>query len=233
VRKVMATGGSTSHRWSPAELKRQLEVAGDATSLVVYRVPSGEQRLLELGEDVWRVLIGREDGCDLSLEDDEEVSRLHAVLERIGQHWVLVDDGLSRNGTYVNGERVAGRRRLRDGDALRIGSTHLVYRSPAQQRARGTQQAAGGLSAGAISATQRRILIALCRPFRDGEPFATTPSNRVIADEVALSVARVKAQLRDLFAIFDVAALPHNQKRVRLVERALQSGLISRDELLQ
>jgi hypothetical protein len=104
---------------------------------------------------------------------------------------VLVDDGLSRNGTYVNGERVAGRRRLRDGDAVRIGSTHLVYRSPAQQRVRATEQAAGGLSAGSISATQRRILIALCRPFRDGEPFATTPSNRVIADEVALSVARV------------------------------------------
>ena len=33
--------------------------------------------------------------------------------------WTVVDDGLSRNGTYVNGERIHGRRRLVDGDTPR------------------------------------------------------------------------------------------------------------------
>jgi hypothetical protein len=224
--------GFPSHSWSPAELKQQMQSARDAVPMVVYRSHDGEQRLLELGEEVWRVTIGRGDGCTVCLQHDEEVSRLHAVLERIGQEWVLADDGLSRNGTYLNGERLGSRRRLRDGDALRVGSTQLLYRSPAQRLAGGTLQAADVLIATSISATQRRILVALCRPFRDGEPFATPPTNLVIADEVALSVPRVKAQLRDLFAIFDVADLPHNQKRVRLVERVLQSGLISRHELL-
>ena len=34
-----------------------------------------------------------------------------------------MDDGLSRNGTFVNGERLSGRRRLTDGDTLRFGGT--------------------------------------------------------------------------------------------------------------
>ena len=54
---------------------------------------------------------------------DSEVSRLHAQLEPVGRDWIVVDDGLSRNGTFVNGERVNGRRRLRDGDRLVFGET--------------------------------------------------------------------------------------------------------------
>ena len=42
----------------------------------------------------------------------------------------MVDDGLSRNGTFVNGERVTRRRRLLDGDELRIGSTTIRFRAP-------------------------------------------------------------------------------------------------------
>jgi pSer/pThr/pTyr-binding forkhead associated (FHA) protein len=61
---------------------------------------------------------------------DREVSGLHAELERVGEDWVLLDDGLSRNGTYLNGERVAGRARLRDGDLVRAGRTIVLYRRP-------------------------------------------------------------------------------------------------------
>ncbi|MEA2297743.1 MAG: hypothetical protein QOF77_679 [Solirubrobacteraceae bacterium] len=224
--------GFPPHSRSPAELKTQLEAARRSAPFVVFRLESGDQRLLELSEGLWRLTIGRAEGCDVRLEHDDEVSRLHAVLERIGADWVLADDGLSRNGTYLNGERVGGRRRLRDGDAVRVGSTHLLYCSPAQPRERATLKAADMLSAASITATQRRILVALCRPFREGEPFATAPSNKDIADEVALSVARVKAQLGDLFTIFGVAGLPNNEKRVGLVERALRSGLVSRHDLV-
>ena len=37
--------------------------------------------------------------------------------------------------------------------------------------------------------------------------------------------------MRALFESFEVTELPQNQKRVALVERALQSGLISEREL--
>ena len=50
----------------------------------------------------------------------------------------MVDDGLSRNGTYVNGERVNGRRRLRDGDRIVFGETPVTFRSPADAEADST-----------------------------------------------------------------------------------------------
>ena len=74
-----------------------------------------------------RLTVGRGPTSDVRLGWDGEVSRLHAELERIGQDWILVDDGLSRNGTFVNGTRIAGRRRLRDGDELLVGSTTITY----------------------------------------------------------------------------------------------------------
>ncbi len=47
------------------------------------------------------------------------VSRLHCTVRDEGGSVVLVDH--SRHGSFVNGERVAGRARLRAGDRLRIG----------------------------------------------------------------------------------------------------------------
>jgi hypothetical protein len=55
------------------------------------------------------------------------VSSTHARLERGEAGWAVVDEG-SKNGTFVNGERVS-RAALRDGDLLEIGPTLLVYRA--------------------------------------------------------------------------------------------------------
>ena len=74
--------------------------------------------------------IGRSASAHVQLDWDEEVSALHAQLEVVGDECTLVDEGLSRNGSFVNGERVSGRRRLRDGDMLRFGQTVVLYRAP-------------------------------------------------------------------------------------------------------
>ena len=76
---------------------------------------------MRLPADGDRLTIGRGEGVDLALDWDERVSRVHAELERVGETWALADDGLSRNGSYVNGKRVRGRRRLEEGDELRLG----------------------------------------------------------------------------------------------------------------
>ena len=55
------------------------------------------------------------------------VSAAHARLERSERGWVIVDLG-SRNGTSVNGERIA-RAALCDGDVIEIGGTLLIYRA--------------------------------------------------------------------------------------------------------
>ena len=72
---------------------------------------------------------------------------------------------------------------------------------------------------------------ALCRPYKDGTAFASPATNQQIAEELFLSVDAVKTHLRVLFAKFGIEQLPQNQKRIRLVERAFYSGLISERDL--
>jgi pSer/pThr/pTyr-binding forkhead associated (FHA) protein len=213
------------------ELKERIEAERRGAPFVVWRDAGARQVLLELGVDTGRLTVGRSDAADLSLPFDSEVSRVHAELERLGDDWTLSDDGLSRNGSFVNGERVVGRRRLRDGDALRFGDTLVLYRSPGEAGAAETVAAADRPEASAITETQRRVLVALCHPFSEGSEFAHPATNKEIAEEVFLSVDAVKANLRALFARFDVGDLPQNQKRVRLAELALRSGVISPRDL--
>ncbi len=51
-----------------------------------------------------------------------------------------------------------------------------------------------------LTETQQRVLVALCRPLREGASFATPASNQQIADELHLSLDTVKTHLRTLFA---------------------------------
>ncbi|WP_100498912.1 FHA domain-containing protein [Geodermatophilus chilensis] len=87
-----------------------------------------------------RVTIGRDAGNDVALIDDRAASRVHAVLERVGQAWCLQDAG-SRNGTYVCGERLLQMRALRHGDDLAIGSSTLVFREADPTEATQTEAA--------------------------------------------------------------------------------------------
>src|SRR5829696_6957795 len=74
--------------------------------------------------------IGRRSEVDVPLPWDREVSRLHAEIARLGGEWTISDDGLSQNGTYVNEVRLTGRRRLTDGDLVRVGRTSMTFRAP-------------------------------------------------------------------------------------------------------
>src|SRR5262249_22208774 len=82
-----------------------------------------------------------------------------------------------------------------------------------------------------LSSTQRRVLIALCRPYKHRSSFASPATNHQIAEELFLSVDAVKTHMRVLFAKFGVEDLPPNQKRIRLVERAFYAGVISERDL--
>jgi hypothetical protein len=82
-----------------------------------------------------------------------------------------------------------------------------------------------------LTDTQRRILLALCRPCMGESRYATPATNQEIASEVFLSVDAIKAHLRALYRKFGVEPLPHNQKRARLVELVLEGGIVSSDEL--
>jgi class 3 adenylate cyclase len=100
---------------------------------LLYRDDTGAQHVYPL--EVNRpVTIGRGEGADVRLWWDPSVSLLHAEAARLGAHWLVGDDGVSRNGTFVNGERLNGRRRLRHGDVVRVGRTTLAFNDAAAER---------------------------------------------------------------------------------------------------
>jgi predicted component of type VI protein secretion system len=84
------------------------------TVLVVTEGPLAGRRIDLDGE----LVIGRED-AELTI-DDEELSRRHAVL-RTAAEGVEIEDLGSRNGTFVNGQRIAAVTRLNGGDSLKLG----------------------------------------------------------------------------------------------------------------
>lgn len=215
-----------AHAASPAELRDRIETERKGRPFLVMREEAGPQRIVELDPEVDRLSIGRSPQNVIDLQWDTEVSRLHAELEQIGGEWTVSDDGLSRNGTYVNSERISGRHRLRDGDVLRVGKTLIAYRRPETQDSLPTQIAGVQLQLSDLPPLQRQVLLALARPYKHGE-FATPATNQGIADELHLSVDAVKSHLRTLFGRFGIEHLPQNQKRSRLVAEALQAGLIS------
>ena len=207
-----------------AELVEQREADDRAEPYALYRDETGEQRILPLG-DAREFNVGRLAANDLAIAWDREVSRSHAVLEQRGEEWTVVDDGLSRNGTFVNGERVHGRTRLRDRDVLRFGRTEVWFRDP-QEHGVETSPPSQPAEVVHLSDAQRRVLVALCRPLAAGA-VAAPASNRDVAAELHLSVEAVRTHLKALFQRFEVPDLPQNSKRAELARRALASGVVS------
>ena len=187
---------------------------------LLYRDGAGEQVVLQLDPARERVSIGRRTSNDVSLPWDGEVSRVHAELTRMGGYWVVCDEGMSRNGTFVNGERVRGRRRLRGGDAISVGDTLIAFCAAPGQSTVPTTAELGREAAVSVTPAQRRVLEALCRPLAEGG-YAAPASNQQIADELVLSVDTVKGTMSALFERFGLGHLPQNQKRVALATQAL------------
>jgi hypothetical protein len=203
---------------------RDAERAG--APFLVMRDDSGGQRLVTLPDGAAPLVVGRSDDSDVPIPWDDRVSRTHAQLMRVGTRWYVEDDGLSRNGTWVNEERVTGRRPLVDGDVLRVGHTAVLVRIPSHRTSDPTRPESRFALSGPLPPGQRRVLEALCRPcLAPGGPHPPT-SNEQIARELHLSVDAVKAHLRQLFRRFDIEHLPQIQKRTALVRIAIESGIL-------
>jgi pSer/pThr/pTyr-binding forkhead associated (FHA) protein len=213
------------HRASPAELKERIAAERRERPFLLLRDGEGAQRILDLGDASEPLTIGRSVASDVALDWDSEVSRVHARLEHVGGEWTFVDDGGSRNGSFIDGERVRGRRRLRDGDAILLGQTVVVFRSP-QGRESLRTATSERLPLPKVSGAQLRVLTVLCRPYA-ANAFAVPPSNKQIADELVIGVETVKSHMRALFEACGVSELPQHQKRAALAQRALETGLVA------
>ena len=218
------------HASTPGELRDRLAAERRGTPFLVFRDADERQVIVELPEPGRRLTIGRYERNDVALGWDGEVSRLHAVLELVGVDWVVTDDRMSRNGTYVNGERVASRV-LRSGDLVAVGETLIAFVAPDRSSGSETLTGDGLRRVVDVTPAQRRVLVALCRPVLDHRPPAT---NREIATELVVAVDTVKGTLSRLFELFAVGPdVPQNQKRALLAQHALQAGAVHDDDLVQ
>jgi pSer/pThr/pTyr-binding forkhead associated (FHA) protein len=210
---------------TPAEVRAVIDAEMSGLPFLQWRTGEGKQMLTLLGDDRSRITVGRKTESDIALTWDAEVSRTHALFEHIGGRWVVVDDGISTNGSFVNGGRVSGRHTLHDRDRICFGQTILVFREPEEGETESTARASLSHTSVPISETQRKVLIALCRPLSESRT-AVPATNKQIADELFLSVDAVKAHLRALFERFGLEELPQNEKRMRLASTVLGEGIL-------
>lgn len=214
---------------SARELQALQALKRDRDPFLSWRNEAGCQSLLTLCEGHWRLTLGRSPACDVALSWDPKISRSHALLEHLPSGWTIVDDGLSKNGTFVNGCRIRSRERLADGHEIRLGDSLIYYHEPLIAGAASTE-ATDRLGPPPLAPMQRKILIALCRPLTQSSS-AIPATNREIAEELSLSVDAVKSQLRVLGRRFGLSHARQNEKRARLAQLALASGAVTRDDL--
>jgi FHA domain len=214
----------------PAELQELVLAERRRLPFLFLRADGGQLLVIALAGE--RLVLGRAPESDLEIAWDPRVSGIHAYLERRGGCWVLEDDGLSRNGTFVGGERLDGQRILRDGDVVLVGATKLGYRDPGPRDVVATIVSSSSREVPPVSEAQRRVLVELCRPMAS-EGRAMPATNQEIAERLTLSLPAIKSHLRVLFERFSLEDLPQNQKRIELAERALEGGIVRASDLLR
>jgi DNA-binding CsgD family transcriptional regulator len=205
------------HTSTASELQARLAAERAAMPFLELRDGEGVQRLVSLPDE--GLTIGRTPASGLALTWDAQVSRSHASIEQIDGVWTVLDDGRSTNGTFVNEERVQGRRPLRHLDVVRTGATRVRFHDPANAHDKLTEVAADAV-APPLTAAQRRVLLALCS--RTEGP----ASNDEIAADLHLSIDTVKSHMRALFDAFRLGAAPPYRKRFELVRLAVDAGLV-------
>jgi len=103
---------------------------GPVAPAVGGRLVVQESPVLEQGDefsvDSAPLTVGRASQNDVAIDGDEFASARHVRFEP-RRDGVWVHDLGSTNGTYVNGVRIDGARRLAPGDVIRVGETDLRF----------------------------------------------------------------------------------------------------------
>ncbi|HEY7483377.1 MAG TPA: FHA domain-containing protein [Streptosporangiaceae bacterium] len=175
--------------------------------------------VLPLRPDV--TTIGRGRGVDIRL-DDPSVSRLHAEIVRRGPYVYIVDMGLSRNGTRVNGRPIA-RRVLEDGDVVSFGTARCrmggIPREDVDPDVEVRRAVAPELTRREVD-----VLTSLCRPALSDEAFVAPATAREIAQDLVVTEAAVKQHLLRLYQKFRIPEGPN--RRTRLANEVIAMGLV-------
>lgn len=209
------------HAATPEELVELQAIQRAGVPFVSWRDHAGALRLCPL--DGGPLTIGRSAASSIAITWDPAVSSLHAEIVPVNGEWLVVDDGISTNGTSVGDRRVHGRVRLRDQDRVLVGGTLLAFHDPAGV-AGATEFLEARVERTDLSANEWNVLCELCRPIVvDGS--AAPASNKAIAAAAYLTLDGTKRCLTRLYTRFGVEE--SDSKRLELVQAATQSGLVT------
>lgn len=136
-----------------------LSVEGDGSPGALLLLRGGDA-LTRAIPDRGELLIGRGPEADLRI-DEPDVSRRHAKLVRQDGKTLLLDLG-SRNGTWLNAERVVAPRLVRAGDVVAVAGTRMLLRP----RPAGGDEESERVAAPPLEVGGRRI-VAVAPPMRD------------------------------------------------------------------
>lgn len=199
-----------------------------SSHLEVFR-PTGRELVPLAGP---RVTLGKASSNAIALEHDDTVSRLHAVFENLGAAWSIRDMG-SRNGTYLNGEKITAERVLHSGDEVRVGKSRLIFwmvhDSADGRRDEETVTAQPVEAPPRLTRREDDVLVALCRPLVSDDPFPEPASVKAMARELFVTEAAVNQHLQNLYDKFAIPA--EGDRRVRLANEALRRGAVTLAQL--
>jgi predicted component of type VI protein secretion system len=157
---------------------------------------------------------------------DSTVSRLHAAIERVTGGWVIQDLG-SRNGTFVNGARLAGPRALHTGDDIRLGGVRLTFRARVLDD---TFSKTSPIEAPPrLTARERDALVALCQPVLLGSMLDEPATVSAIAADLTVSDSAAKKLLGRCYDKFALDG--PDRRRGKLALEALRRGAVSLADL--
>ena len=210
----------------------RLEAAARATGHAYVRYRDGDLfRVVSLVPAPSPSYIGRDEGCAVEIRNDERVSRRHArVIFGAGQ-W-SIEDGPSRNGTFVDGVPTVGERLLSDGSRITVGRTVLSFH--VAQTATAIQTLADEPARRRLhpNATQRKVLVELARPFMvRGAEVPVTPTNAAIAQTLGYQVATIRDAISDLYKQAKLARGTSAQ-RSELVRLAISEGTVRPEDFV-
>lgn len=163
--------------------------------------------------------VGRGQHVDIRLTDPS-VSLLHAELIRRGPYVYVMDLGLSRNGTRVNGRLVA-RRVLADQDAISFGSARC--RIIGVETSEVLEAEHPRSVSPELTRRELDVIASLCRPAMSDDAFVAPATAREIAADLVVTEAAVKQHLLRLYTKLRIPEGPN--RRIRLANEVITLGL--------
>lgn len=101
------------------------------SAVLTIQTPTGASRELAIGNTA---TIGRLPGNDVVLPEPRSISRQHAIIRCLGAREYQIMDLGSRNGTFVDGNRVVLPVTLRENSSILIEGNELVFRTVPEAR---------------------------------------------------------------------------------------------------